>query len=264
MMNKEQPIRVLLIDDDARESRLIQDMLSQTVGAKHASPVFDLRWSKQQSEGLALLGQHEFDVVLLDISLPDSQWPDTLVKVHEKAPNVPVVVITGASDGSEAKLLKQGAQDFIYTGELSSSVLEHSLTHAIERASRGQEARSSDKLFRALIENAQDGIVVFDANVAVRYNSPANYRIFGYGEGEGLGSIGLDYIHPEDLKRGAGCVGQAMQNPGVPAVTDVRCRHKDGSWRHIEVTAVNHLNNPDVNGIVVNFRDITDRKKAQE
>ena len=257
----------MLIDDDPKKHQLIQDMLAQAVGASfpgRTAPVFDVESARRLSEGLALLGQHEFDVVLLDISGPESQGADALAKVCNKAPEVPVVVITGARDGSEAKLLKQGAQDFIYTGEISSSVLEHSLTHAVERASRGQEARSGDRRFRALIENAQDGIVVFDANIAVRYNSPANYRIFGYVEGEGLGSIGLDHIHPDDLKRGSDSLGQAMQNPGVPAVVEVRCRHKDGSWRHIEVTTVNHLNNPAVKGVVANFRDITERKNAQE
>jgi rsbT co-antagonist protein RsbR len=258
-MKSVQPIRVLLIDDDPKERQLTQGMLAQAEGT-----AFDVESARRLSEGLARLGEDEFDAVLLDHSLPDSQWPDTLVKVRDKAPDVPVVVLRDPKDGSAAEILAQGAQDSVPKQGMNSSVLTHCLTHAIERNSMRKESRYSDRHFRALIENSSDGIVIVDAQGNGLYNSPSFKRVLGYGQDENIGASSFGFLHPDDLPQAITYLSELTRNPGATVNLEIRGKHKDGSWHHLEATATNHLQDPAVGGIVVNIRDVTERKSAQE
>ena len=121
-----------------------------------------------------------------------------------------------------------------------------------------------ERWFRSLVQNSSDVITVLEADGTVRYVSPAIERMLGYTPEERVGRNGFELLHPDDLARARSKFDEALRNPGVTLSIGVRMRHRDGSWRHVELTGTNLLDDPSVRGIVVNWRDITERKRAEQ
>jgi len=124
--------------------------------------------------------------------------------------------------------------------------------------------RQSAAHFRALVEHALDFVVVLNQDGTVRYESPAVARILGYTPEERMGRNGFEHIHPDDLPQVRQTFTRAIQHPGATASLEFRARHKDGSWRTLEAVGINLLADPAVAGVVVNYRDTTERKRMEE
>ena len=256
-MSQSPQIRTLLIEGSRKEARLIQEML----GKDHEAS-FEVEVAPDLSAGLELLVEQAFDVALLDLSVTQRPGLEGLARLRAEAPQVPAVVLADSNDEGE-KAIDQGAQDFVLKGEMTGDVLCHSLIRAAERSSAQQQAPYSDRYFRALIENAPDSIAVIGSDFATQYTSPSLKGMLGYEEGEQFGANAFEFIHPDDAANQAALLRQIMDNPGATASSEVRIRHKDGSWHFLEGTAVNHLANPAVRGIVANFRDLSERRQAE-
>ncbi len=153
--------------------------------------------------------------------------------------------------------------------------MEQALRESNERLERRVEARTaellrthevvqhSERRFRALIEHGADGISVIDARNNILYLSPAVAAIEGYTAEELAGQNGLDNTHPDDLPLVGQLVDRLVANPGKPIPVLWRRRHKDGRWLWLEGVATNLLDDPAVKGIVTNYRDVTERKRAE-
>ena len=124
--------------------------------------------------------------------------------------------------------------------------------------------RSSEEYFRALIENAQDIITVLDPDGTIRFESPAVEQATGYKPEELVGNNVFDYVHPDDRGIVLERFHQSLQKPGSVQHAQMRFKHRDGSWRHLEAIGQNLTHNPVVKGGVVNARDITERKRLEE
>ncbi|MFQ5795069.1 MAG: ATP-binding protein [Candidatus Bipolaricaulia bacterium] len=122
-------IKVLLIEDNPGDARLIREVLAEVKGAS-----FDLECADRLSIGLEHLAEGGINVVLLDLSLPDSQGIDTFAEVHTQASGVPIVVLTGLDDEALAvKTVHEGAQDYLVKGQLDNHLLVRAMRYAIER-----------------------------------------------------------------------------------------------------------------------------------
>ena len=141
----------------------------------------------------------------------------------------------------------------------------HGVARDITERRQAQEAlRASEERFRTLIEKATDVVVVLDANGRTSYQSPSLQRITGYEPHEWVDKSLTDFfLHPDDLAPLAAALERVLAQPGA-ALEDIhaRYRHKDGSWRFLEGTVTNMLHDPKVNGLVANFRDVTERRQA--
>ena len=125
-----QVIHLLLIEDDLGDADLIQEILFE----KDINRSFRLQWVDRLKAGLARLAQEEYDVVLLDLSLPDSQGLETFRRVNAQVPKVPIVVLSGLDDERVAiKAVGEGAQDYLVKGEVNNHLLVRALRYAIER-----------------------------------------------------------------------------------------------------------------------------------
>jgi len=122
----------------------------------------------------------------------------------------------------------------------------------------------ADDLFHALVENSSDAIAVLDAEGVIRFASRSSARVLGYALEERLGRSGFELMHPEDVAAARAAFGNCLGQPGVPIGAEYRARHKDGTWRFIEATAVNRLDETAIGGVVVNYRDVTGRKHAEK
>ncbi|HOX82337.1 MAG TPA: PAS domain S-box protein [Chryseolinea sp.] len=122
----------------------------------------------------------------------------------------------------------------------------------------------SEQHFRALIENAHDGIVLYDATGKIIFYSASAKKISGYADKEALGKLGSYFIHPEDIEETREVFHRVLKNPGKSISVIQRLRHNKGHYFWSESLLTNFLHKPDINGIVSNFRDITDKKLAEE
>ena len=133
----DQPVKVLLVEDNLDDSQLVRAWLAEVKG----SP-FCVEWTDRLSEGLARLATGGIDVVLLDLSLPDSRGLDTFSRVHRQAPQIPVVILTDFDDELVAeKAVRGGAQDYLVKGQEGPNSLARTVRYAIERR-RGEEIRT--------------------------------------------------------------------------------------------------------------------------
>ncbi len=128
---------------------------------------------------------------------------------------------------------------------------------------RMEKLEPSGAEFRAMVENAQDIITVLAGDGSIRYESPSIERFLGYAPDEMIGTYAFDYMHPDDLPAVLEMFMRGIQEPGFTATTEYRFRHKDGSWRVLESSAKNLLDDPVVAGVVVNSRDVTERRAAE-
>lgn len=133
-----------------------------------------------------------------------------------------------------------------------------------ERKRAVEALRRSEEYWRALIEQAGDLTAVLGADATIRYVSPSVHRLLGYAPDEWIGRNGLDFIHPEDTPAVVEGLRAGLEHRDTGESTALRIRHHDGSWRDFEGTDTNLLENETVRGIVVNVRDVTERKRAEE
>ena len=133
-----------------------------------------------------------------------------------------------------------------------------------ERIRLEEQLRRSEERYRQLLQNSSDLTVLMDADSTIHYMSPAVERMLGYTPEELLGQAGLDFHHPEDKPGMLAAVDRCLRNPDTVVAAQYRFRHKDGSWRWLESIANNCLDDPSIGAIVLNTRDITERKKVEE
>jgi PAS domain S-box-containing protein len=128
-----------------------------------------------------------------------------------------------------------------------------------EEALARREAR-----FRALIESASDLTCIVDGHGSVRYAGPSHARVLGRTPDELAAVGGFELVHPEDREKVRGALTTVLEDPTARPRVVYRLRHKDGGWRTLESTATNALADPDLAGIILNSRDITDQVQLQE
>jgi len=123
-------IRILLIEDDPADADLVRETFS-----RHPDRRFHLECVDRLSLGLAYLASSPVDLVLLDLNLPDSPGLGTFERLHQRAPLVPIIILTGIQDEAlAASTIQQGAQDYLVKGQVECNALVRSVSNAIERA----------------------------------------------------------------------------------------------------------------------------------
>jgi PAS domain S-box-containing protein len=119
-------------------------------------------------------------------------------------------------------------------------------------------------LLQALVEYSWDAIALLDEHGIVRFESRSAERLLGYAPEERLNRSAFELVHADDTAAVAAAFARSAAEPGTPVTLEFRVRHKDGSWRHIEAVAVNRLAEPAVGGLVVNYRDLSKQKEAED
>ena len=185
-------IQVLLVEDSPTDALVVQDELAHAKGAR-----FSVVHIGQLNEALAHLQAQSFDVVLLDLSLPDSHGFETFVRLHA-ASEVPVVVLSGRADEELAvKAVHAGAQDYLVKGHMGEDVLPRSIRYAIERQRAERILAESEERYRLLIEGSPDAYLVICEGKIVFANA-ASLKLFGADRMEQLlGRPILAIISPE-------------------------------------------------------------------
>ncbi|MGL5805629.1 MAG: response regulator, partial [Xenococcaceae cyanobacterium] len=157
----EQAIHILLVEDNPGDARLLAEILGEIPSIQFKLTQVDRLELALQSLEVDSTDAENFNVIFLDLSLPDSQGLASLITLQEREPTIPIIVLTGLDDQNLAiAAMKKGAQDYLVKGEVSSDLLERALRYSIERKQAEQKIREQ----AALLDVVTDAIYVKDLN----------------------------------------------------------------------------------------------------
>jgi len=194
--------------------------------------------------------------------------PDDRIRVLEE---LAVCEVTGRYFISEYRLLARGGRS-VWVHNEANIVWDESCTPLIQgffieisqRKQVEEALQQRERYFNALIENSLDLITIFSPDGIILYETPSIERILGYTTEELIGKNVFGLVHPDDLPRVVDAISRGITTPGSVDRLEFRFRHKDGSWRYFEGVGKNLLDDPNIKGIIVNSRDITEHKRAEE
>jgi len=133
-----------------------------------------------------------------------------------------------------------------------------------ERKKAEENRLKVEKRYKALIENSSEGITLLDKNFSILYRSPSTYKITGWTNEERSSQLQMQETHPEDVEQLHLAMKEIIGNPDTPCVITFRVKHKEGHYIWLEGILTNHLQDKYIEAIVLNFRDVTGRKNAEE
>ncbi|MFN3650123.1 MAG: PAS domain S-box protein [Armatimonadota bacterium] len=247
------PTKILLVEDNPGDARLLREELRDGFFTPYA-----LCHVERLGDARRTLTDEAYDVVLLDLSLPDSHGIETFSQLFREHPEVPVVVLTGLADQEmAARTVHAGAQDYLVKGELDGRILARAIRYAIERHSAEKALLSSERQLRAMFEGSLDAIVIADDDARLLEANPAACELFGMPKEELLGCRVSDFAEQGfDFQSAWSAFLARGAERGVFAL-----RRPDGTVRYAEYSASasiqpgRHLSE---------LHDITERLRAEE
>ena len=139
------------------------------------------------------------------------------------------------------------------------------ISRDITEKKKAEEAlRESEEKFRYLVKNSNDVFVIIDENAKEIFVSDSVENITGFTPAETMGHSGFEFLHPDDLDHMSKTISKLLETPGGTIRDEYRHRRKDGGWVYLEAIGTNYLHEPSVKGIVLNIRNITERRQAEE
>jgi len=256
---------ILIVEDDAGLLELLNERLLElgcdVISVINAENAFN--W----------LANNTPTLMLLDYSLPQMNGSEFIVELTTRNIAVPPFILaTGQGDERIAvQMMKLGARDYILkdTNFLEFiPVVVSKVFKEIENENKLKFAEEEiiriGKHYQAIIEKSPDGFVLLNQAGEFNYISPSALRMFGYDELEITSLHPNDLTHPEDLQMVLNNFGQLFQVPDFVPVIEYRFKHKNGDWIWIESTFSNLLDDVNVNGILINFRNISERKQTEK
>ncbi len=258
MHNNPKTIKILLIEDSTTDALLLTKYFEKLKNDR-----FDVVRAKLLSEGLEYLQQQDFDLILLDLSLPDSSGIESIKKIQNLTTEIPIIVLTGMNREEIAiQALREGAQDYIFKGQVFGSLLERSINHSIERKQNSEKLRQSEARYRGIVEDQTELICRFLPDGTLTFVNQAYCRYFQQSSENFLGknfkiSVPDESFAPlqEHLTR------LTPQNPTRSIEYEVKLPNKKVCWQQWIYRAFFR------NGKIVEYqgvgRDITQRKIAE-
>ena len=214
----------------------LAELLSDDVTGRHLVDLLDPK------------SLHTFGTVALPGIAASGSWRGELSLLSSHNTSVPVSAML------VAHLDDSGATEAV-------SLVARDLTEL--RNAQAQIADTETRM-QALVENASDLLVMVRLDGTVMYASPAVERVLDHVPGSLDGVDVIELVHPDDLEAAYELAGAVVQNASMPQTASLRVAHGNGSYRNLEITANNLLDNPAVNGVVLNATDVTDRVAANE
>ena len=259
------PIRVLLIEDNPEDARLMEQAFAK---AKEGDTVFELTHADRLATGLQRLAQGGVDLILLDLTLPDSKELDTLVMVRAKAPRVPIVVLTASDDETLAlRALQRGAQDYLVKGtvQVYRTLLGRSMRYAIERKRAEEEVRAAHAQTEQLLFSIPSILIGLDeAGLVTHWNVVAE-ATFGIPAAQVItrpfAECGIRCETAKILERLADC----RSTNELASFDDMPFTRADGQQGYLGVTIIPMRGDASEDaGFLLFGADVTERNRAEE
>lgn len=252
-------MRILLIEDNPGDIRLLQEYLKEG-----SADGFQVTQAGRLSTGLERLAEARFDAVLLDLSLPDSQGLDTLVRLHEAAKDVPIVVLTGIEDEAlGVRLIQAGAQDYLVKGHVTGPLLVRSLRYAAERKRSAEELCESEARLRAILDNSPGMVFLKDTEGRYLHVNRQFERAFHVTREQVMGKTDEAIFVPEQAASFYANDLKVLQ-AGVPLEFEEVALHDDGPHTSIVYKFLLYDGDGKPYALCGITTDITERKVMEE
>ena len=261
-------VSVLVVEDDPDMRAALRDSLREA----EILPPLEVEEAGTFEEALRQLESRRFAVLLVDHRLGGGKTGlDLLIEARRRVIPSAVIFITGQGHERIAvEAMKAGATDYLSKSSLTVEDVQRSVLRALElsrqeslRREAEQLLRESEERHRALLENSYDAIALIDRSGVIRYSSPATTRLLGYSAEEILGSDAYAFVHPDEREESRRLLEACAAKPGEIVRGEYRMRHRDGSYLWMEGIATNRLDDPGIEALIVNFRDVSDRKEME-
>ena len=225
MMKESENLQILLVEDNPADERLIREMLLDT-RLRH----FELLCARNLADGIKQSSEVDYDVVLLDLTLPDSRGLETFTTFHQHARTLPIIVLTGMDDNVLAlAAVEHGAQDYLSKNAIDSAIIERSINYAVMRKQLEEQVH----LQATALQSAANAIFITDREGLIEWVNHAFTQITGYSKDDVVGQS------PRILKSGQyssdfyDAMWQAILS-GKVWRSEVTNRRKDGSLIQVE------------------------------
>jgi len=250
-------VRILLLEDVWADAELVK------VELRKAGLQFTARRVTTQPEFERALREFRPDLIIADHNLPQFNGAAALAIARQMALAAPFILLTGSLDEETAvEYMKAGAADYILKDRLAR--LGPAVRAALDRKRMKQQLDEREEYFRSLIEQAMDIIAVLDAEGALRYASPSVLPLLGYAPEDLVGLSIFALVHPDDVDETLRVFSEGVATGQGGRLLELRLRHKDGTFRHLEAIGRYLLDDPLVQGVVINARDVTERRALEQ
>lgn len=258
-------IKILHLEDEPSDVLLI----SQALKRRNLETQIVVANSKEKY--LLALDYFEPDIILADHSLPSFNSFEALELLEKMEKSIPVILVTATmKDEFAVEIIKKGAKDYILKDRLERlpSAIENALRInrlELERQDFLMQVEKSERKFRRLVENSANAVAILSSKGNPLYVSPSIKNVLGFSEEEGLLMDISENIHKDHRQFFSQKFEECKENPEKPFYGNmVKAQHKNGEWVWLEYTLTNFLHDSDIKGIVVDFRDVTERKLAEK
>ena len=249
------PFRVLHVDDDQSLIDVTATFLTQE------DDRFVVEGATSGVEGLDRLDD-DVDCVISDYEMPEMDGLEFLEAVREQWSTLPFILFTAKGSDVVSDAISAGATDYLQkeTGADQYTLLANRVGNAIERTVAGRAARTTSARFETLLADA--AVYELTADGAIRYVTPAVEGVLGHEPADLEGTNAFQSVHPDDQRSVFEAFETVAEDADATAAVEARCQHADGSWRWLGIAFRNLVDDPAVNAVVANVRDITERREC--
>ncbi len=258
MIMRDGNIRILLVEDNPGDAVIINEMLKEIYPNK-----FELLHFKRLEDGVNHVIE-DFDIVLLDLNLPDSRGIETFNVMNKNAPEMPIIILTGLLDEELAiNIVSEGAQDYLVKGNIDKQLLSRSIKYSIERKRIEMDLRKSEEKYRAMVEKIESGLFLINSMNEINYVNKQMADMLGYNMDElfnrdiyGLINKNCRSVFKKHLQ---------TKNKGIGQTYELQFLKKDGSsvWVLMSTSPLKKINGEYIGAISI-MTDITARKGMEK
>ncbi len=257
------PIDILILENDPVDAELCRLEFRRAGVIVHAEVV-------QTPDHFRLkLKERNYDVILADYNLGSWTGLEAFEYSRLQGCETPFILVTGAVEDQVAvEWIKKGISDYVLKDRLArlpiavKKTLEETALR-LERSRAQRMAWEKEKRFVSLMEHSADGIVLLNIHGAIIFSSHSESRVLGYSTEDRTGMNFRQCVHPEDSPALDSLWARLIGKPGDQESIQLRYQAKDGAWLWLECIFVNLTQEPVVRGIVVNYRDVSERKRNE-
>ena len=255
-------LRILILEDVPMDAELVEYELGR------ARIPFLARRVDSRDAFLRELEDFQPDLILSDYTLPRFDGMTALSLARERVPSIPFLIVTGSvNEETAVGCMKAGATDYLLKSNLArigpaiEAALERERAHA-EKVRAESALAASESRFRSLVQNSSDLVTIVAPDGTILYASDSAERIVGYSPPALVGTSLLEYLDQEDITPVRGLLQNGNGKPSVAGPVEFSLRRADGSPVWLEAVGTNLLTDATIRGIVLNARDVSERKRA--
>lgn len=257
-METPEPLRILIVEDDLIDRKMLERLLAQSSLGRCA-----VQNAERLAGAVELLQNHPFDVVLLDLGLPDSQGMESAVRLQAQAPQTPIIVLSGLDDANVATQAVQiGVQDYLIKGQVDASLLMRAIRYALERKKAERQLQATELRYRTIFENSAVAIMMVDGQERLLSWNKFTERLLGMTEDQLLRRHVKEF-YPESEWQAIRAL--SLRRKGMDHHLETKMTRGDGSMIDVDISlSVVHDSEGKATGSIGVIQDITERKRAEE